>query len=278
MVLPRLESLRSVRRQAARIDRRVEGTIQEGRVVSIDPTYSPALVNVDLYARTGASATVPAQLVGDYDADSPRVLASRLVGRDVLLLAPSGRPGQRLYVLGLKSTPALLDNTGNDVTGYAEQAARPAMPDLEAFDVEIVSDRADHQRTLRIRTITLALAGTPSRCAVRVNLTAGPVSQTYESAVVFTQGAAQDLDYMGAAEGLPTVTVSPLAGALPLSVPVPAGQSMCLNVVSDISGTLALREGAYHVALTSTPDALSQGLVFDSQPPLPVLRIHGSLR
>ena len=108
MVLPRLEKLRQVRRQAAQTERLQKGTYQEGRVVSLDATYSPALANVEMYARAGQGSTVPAQLLGLWDELSPRLLAARLVGRDVLLLAPSGRPDERLYVVGVKSQPALL--------------------------------------------------------------------------------------------------------------------------------------------------------------------------
>ena len=278
MVLLRLEKLRQVRRQAAHTQRQLRGTFRDGCVIDIDEAYSPALVNVEVYGRAGQTVKLPAQLTGEYLDLSPRLLAARLVGREVLLLAPTGRPAERLLVAGLKSTLALLNNTENDVTGFREQAARVLFPDLEAFTVELSTDRADRDRTLRVRTVTMALAGTPSRCRVRLNLSSNGVTQAYESSQVYTSAAGQEVDYRGAGDTLPTVTVLPLAGATPFYLNVPAGGSLSLSLESDIEGTSNALEGAYLVATSTGGRERSNGLSFASTGALPLLRVHGALR
>lgn len=104
MVSPRLSILGQLDRGLSRTQDRLSGLVQRGRVRAIDTTYFPALLEISLYLRGGQTATLNrVQLVGDFARVAPSELDTVLLGKDVLLLCPSGRPAEEAYVVGIVS-------------------------------------------------------------------------------------------------------------------------------------------------------------------------------
>ena len=267
MVTPRLSFIRQFDRALAGQRGRISGMVQRGVVVGVNTLYAPAICDVQVELRNGATARVPNALTlsSSYDPMVPPSVPQ--VGQRVLLLCPTGRAADLCFILGLAASGMIILSNLANTNGGARRVALSA-PFVTRVEIPAIGTA----RELRIDGFQVAVAGGANAVpAITVN-----GATTYRPGARLADVPSGGPSQAGVGLTLPKITFH---GAYTLAIP--AGQTGTLDLAFEgrERGVGPSWEWWAHVTASAdqTPAPADAGAMLASAPPYPLMALFGAL-